>query len=197
VRDQLPPDARDACGRKIVRAARVYLARLWVQIRGPKNKPNPIEELRNLKEAADALLRAIKSLSGSAQDRLATKYRLRVPDAPDIMRLRCTLDAFLHEHRYLRNLDEEEKKEKPIERRGRKVNTLEREFQVVLDSIYKAAFAGGKPHRGFPAFEKAVIEPLKAWDRTVPLQQKSRQDRRRPPDRSTRHRRIKQDKSSI
>jgi hypothetical protein len=189
---QLPQDSYDASGRQVVYAARVYLAKLWAQRRGPKSKPNPIEELRNLKKAADALLLAVKALSIEAQGMLENKQRLYVPDAPGIVHLRYTVDAFLHEHRLLRDLKEPQ----PSDRRGRKVAVLERKFQDILGRIYEDAFAGVGPHRGFPAFEKAITEPLEKWGHTH-IAEKSRQDRRRPSSRSTLQRRIKQAKPGI
>jgi hypothetical protein len=150
---QLPQDSHDACGRQVVYAARVYLAKLWAQRRGPKSKPNPIEELWSLKRAADALLLAVKALSIEAQGMLENKQRLHVPDAPGIVHLRYTVDAFLHEHRLLRDL----KDPQPSDRRGRKVAVLERKFQDVLDRIYEDAFAGG--HREHRAGRRADPRP--------------------------------------
>jgi hypothetical protein len=99
------------------------------------------------------------------------------------------VDAFLHEHRLLCDLKEPQ----PSDRRGRKVAVLERKFQDVLDRIYEDAFAGVRPPRGFPAFEKAVTEPLQKWGHSD-IAEKSRQGRKRPSSRSTLQRRIKQTK---
>jgi len=188
---RLPQGLRDACSRQIVRTARVYLAKLWSQRGGPKTKPNPIKELRRLKKAADDLMLAIKSLSGEAQNMLASRQRLHVPNAPDIGRLRYTVDAFLHEHRLLRNLSDP----LPTDRRGRKVNVLERKFHACLVRIYEDAF-GDKHRKGFLAFEKAVTERLERWGH-LHIQEKSRQDRRRSSDRATQQRRIKQAREHI
>lgn len=188
----LPEAQRDASAQKIVYAVRVYLAKTWAGVRGPKGKPSPVEELRNLKTALDKLLGAIQSLSHEADKMLRERKRLHIEGAPDMIRLRYTVDAFLHEHRLLQGLPEPLK----IDRRGIKAKTVERELQVALDRIWLAAFGGVKPKRGFPAFEKFVLEPLKGWIPHI-VTGKSRQDLRRSPDRSTRQRRIKQQKSDI
>jgi hypothetical protein len=149
----LPQESHDAYGRQIVHIARVYLAKLWVRVQGPKSKPDPIEELSTLKEAANALLRAIKSLSDEARDMLVSRQRLYSPNAPSILRLRHAVDATQHS---LHGLPEPQ----PIDRRGRKINELERKFQAAIGQIYDQAFAGVRPARGFPVFQKAVTEPL-------------------------------------
>ena len=64
---QVPQDSRDACGRQVVYVVRVYLAKLWAQLRGPKSKPNPIKELRNLKKSLNATFQVIKLLSNEAR----------------------------------------------------------------------------------------------------------------------------------
>ena len=188
----LPAASRDAAGRQIVSLARVYLGKVWREIRRPKRKPNPIEELRLLRRAANKLLSSIDNLSSDAIHQLRSKLRLHTPDAPDTYALRFAVDAFLHEHRFLRKLPGPES----VERRGRKVELLERSFQNSLDRIFLEAFEGVRPKRGFPSFRKAVAEPFRTW-RPSSVEDLSRRDLRRPIDRSTRQRRRKTTKIDI
>ena len=188
----LPERSREKASQQIVFLARVYLAKAWVEVRGPKGKPNPVEELRSLKDAADELIRSIANLSEPAIRQLRTKLRLNAPDAPDTIQLRFAVDAFLHEHRYLRNLP----KPMPSDRRGRKVAVLERDFQGHLDQIFLEAHGGVRQKRGFPAFRKAVVDPLKGR-RSLSVEESSFRDLRRPSDRSTRQRRRKSPESDI
>ena len=195
----LPQETRDGSARTMVRAARVYLGKNWVKIKEPKEKPNPLHELWEFKEAAQTLLRAARSLSSEAVRELQGQpnqpRRLHVPDAPDLARLHYTVDAFLHEHLYLRNL----KKPDPVDQRGRTVDNVEREFQQALRDIYNSAFVGEPPRQGFHDFADRVTEPLARWRQsrepeTREERIKWRQDKLREPTRSTTHRRIKQAK---
>ena len=187
--ETLPEDTRETGGQKLVRTARTHLAKVWWRKRGPKRKTNPIEELWALKAAANALLTAIDALSDEAEIELLKRRYLVPLGAPDANLLRHTVDAFLP---LLRALPEPE----PIDRRGRKVEIIGREFHDRLEMIYVDAFGGKRPKRGFPSFQHAVIEPLKKWGGSS-IEGKSLQDRRRSPDRSTRQRRIKQQKTDF
>lgn len=198
----LPQETRDGSARKMVRAARVYLGKNWVKIKEPKEKPNPSQELWEFKEAAQTLLRAARSLSSEAVHELQGQpnqpRRLHVPDAPDLARLHYTVDAFLHEHLFLRNLQKPE----PVDQRGRIADNVEREFQRALRDIYNSAFVGEPPRHGFHDFADRVTKPLARWRQGREPESREerikwRQDKLREPTRSTTHRRIKQAKVDI
>ncbi|MGC1861554.1 MAG: hypothetical protein WA733_10625 [Methylocystis sp.] len=198
----LPQETRDGSARKMVHAARVYLGKNWVQVKEPKEKPSPLPELWELKEAAETLLRATRSLSSEAahalQDQPNQRHRLHIPDAPDLARLQYTVDAFLHEHLFLRNLPKPDRDDQ----RGRKVDAVEQGFQRALREIHASAFGGTPPRQGFHDFADRVTEPLARWRQSREPEKledriKWRQDKLRAPTRSTTHRRIKQAKSDI
>ena len=180
----MPEPGRDRAAKNLVCVSRKFIGKTWAQMAGPRGKPNPIQELKNLKQALDDALAAFRALSQEGERMLREGARLHVPGAPDTTICKHMLDGFLHEHRLLQDLPEPAKED----RRGIDAHNIDRQHQAALDQIWREAFDGAPPTRGFPDFESAAIEPLRPWLPHL-LTGKSRQDLRRPADRSTKRRR--------
>jgi hypothetical protein len=140
---------------KVIDAARQWIREEVTEYRG---RADPRKEILQLRRGMESLFEALMNLSPGAHQHLLDKMRpfrtlRQKPWTPD--ELRYALDRFDYENRWGLN-------ELPAPTsRGPRIRDHEARLWCALDNAFASGHGGQRARRGWPAFLKACVGPLK------------------------------------
>jgi hypothetical protein len=186
---QIPDIRKDWTKFQLVRLSRIYLAKRWAKMTEPPGKPKPISEIGRLRDTLQEALELINGLSEEAKKKLDENYKCNLQTAPHLLELKLMVDRFLNDYGLSRRIITEE----DPDTRGRTPSLIERDFQAALDEVWLLAHDGVMPRKGFPSFQKGIVEILDPWVPKI-TRGRTRDDFRRSSSRSRERRRKKSEK---